>query len=104
MQKPVAQAPAPVVAAPVVATPAARPPGAPRAYFVQAGAFFKPEQAGMAASTLDKLGARVMTGENKGRTVFRVRIGPFLTIQQAKMAEAQALTMGHADLQIVSDQ
>jgi Flp pilus assembly protein TadD len=90
--------------APVVTAAPARPSGAPRAYFVQAGAFFKPEPASLSASTLDKLGARVMPGENNGRAVFRVRIGPFLTIQQAKTAAAQAQAMGHADLIIVPEQ
>jgi cell division protein FtsN len=60
------------------------------------------ERAGVAASTLDRLGARVTPGVNDGRAVYRVRIGPFLTIQQAKAAVSQAQAMGHADLRIVT--
>jgi Flp pilus assembly protein TadD len=71
-------------------------------YFVQAGAFFSEERAGVAASALDRLGARVTTGVNDGRAVYRVRIGPFLTILQAKAAVTEAQAMGHADLRIVT--
>jgi cell division protein FtsN len=71
-------------------------------YFVQAGAFSTEERAGVAASALDRLGARVTSGVNDGRAVYRVRIGPFLTIQQAKAAVSQAQAMGHADLRIVT--
>ena len=39
---------------------------------------------------------------NDGRAVYRVRIGPFLTVQQAKTAFTQAQAMGHADLRIVA--
>jgi septal ring-binding cell division protein DamX len=71
-------------------------------YFVQAGAFSSQERAGVAASALDRLGARVTPGVNDGRAIYRVRIGPFLTIQQAKAAVTQAQEMGHADLRIVT--
>jgi cell division protein FtsN len=87
-------------------TPApASPPTSPSSgttYFVQAGAFLSEERAGVAASALDRLGARVTPGVNDGRAVYRVRIGPFLTIQQAKAAVSQAQAMGHADLRIVT--
>ena len=36
-------------------------------------------------------------------TWYRVRIGPFLDIQQANAAVAHAQEMGHADLKIVSE-
>jgi len=95
-------APAPTsVPAQTLASPATSTSSGP-AYFVQAGAFLSEERAGVAASTLDRLGARVMSGVNDGRAVYRVRIGPFLTIQQAKAAFSQAQAMGHADLRIVT--
>ncbi len=78
------------------------PASSSAAYFVQAGAFFSEERAGVAASALDRLGARVTSGVNDGRAVYRVRIGPFLTLQQAKAAVTQAQGMGHADLRIVT--
>ena len=85
----------------IPASPATSTSSGP-AYFVQAGAFSSEERAGVAASALDRLGARVMSGVNDGRAVYRVRIGPFLTIQQAKAAFSQAQAMGHADLRIVT--
>src|SRR6202030_4019233 len=66
--------------------PASPPPSSPAStssgttYFVQAGAFLSEERAGVAASTLDRLGARVTSGVNDGRAVYRVRIGTLLTI------------------------
>ncbi len=93
-----ASAPAPVP--PPASSPASTSSGP--TYFVQAGAFLSEERAGVAASALDRLGARVMSGVNDGRAVYRVRIGPFLTIQQAKAAVSQAQAMGHADLRIVT--
>ena len=94
-------APEPKIAS--AAPPASSPaPASAATYFVQAGAFFSEERAGIAASALDRLGARVTTGVNDGRAVYRVRIGPFLTIEQAKAAVSQAQNMGHADLRIVT--
>ena len=71
--------------------------------YVQAGAFYTEKQAGESASGLDRLGARVMSGVVEGRAVYRVRIGPFLTVQQAKAAFAQAQALGRSDLNIVRD-
>ena len=62
------------------ATPAA-PAAAtdPFAYFVQAGAFRTPEDADAQRARLSLMGveARVSEREQAGRTVFRVRVGPF---------------------------
>ncbi len=103
-QTPVKQAAAPVVAA---ASPAkqqtATHAAASAAYYVQAGAFFTPDKAGQEASALDRLGARVMTGTVQGKSVFRVRIGPFRNASQAGMAVEQAQALGHTDLQIVAE-
>lgn len=70
-----AEAPAPAAAS----TPA---PAAPAAdayvYFVQAGAFTRPEEAETQKAKLAIQGftAKVMEREQNGRTVFRVRLGP----------------------------
>jgi cell division protein FtsN len=93
-------APAPAPTSAPASSPASTSSGP--TYFVQAGAFSTEERAGVAASALDRLGARVTSGVNDGRAVYRVRIGPFLTIQQAKAAVSQAQAMGHADLRIVT--
>jgi cell division septation protein DedD len=74
--------PAPVAAA----TPAAPPATAPAAtgsdpfnYFVQVGAFRTPEDAEQQRIKLSLMGlmARVSEREQSGRTVYRVRLGPF---------------------------
>ncbi|MGS5089226.1 SPOR domain-containing protein [Hydrogenophaga sp. A37] len=67
---------------------AADPAGAdPFAYFVQAGAFRSPEEAQAQKARLAMLGmdATVSEREQAGRTVFRVRMGPF---NQKSMADA----------------
>jgi cell division protein FtsN len=69
--------------------------------YVQAGSYLTQSRASQAASGLDALGAHVMSGMVKGHEVFRVRIGPFLTRDQAKGAFAQAQALGRSDLIIV---
>lgn len=68
------------------ATPAASPKplsaptvADPFTYFVQAGAFRTPEEAETQRARLSLLGAeaRVTEREQSGRTVYRVRVGPF---------------------------
>lgn len=84
------------------------PPPAPAAarantnFYLQAGAYASEARAGQAASTLDRMGARVMSATSDGRPIYRVRIGPFLNFQQANGALAQARALGHADLKIVT--
>jgi Flp pilus assembly protein TadD len=82
--------------------PAVRQAGS-RPLYVQAGAYFTEKQAGESASALDSLGARVMSGTVDGRAVYRVRIGPFLNVQQAKAAFARAQALGRSDLNIVRE-
>lgn len=72
-------------------SPAAEPAAAqgadPFTYFVQAGAFRSPEEAQAQKARLAMLGmdATITEREQAGRTVFRVRMGPF---GQKAMAEA----------------
>lgn len=68
--------PAPAAAAPAEA---AAPAADPFAYFVQAGAFRTPDDAEAQRAKLAMLGidAQVTEREQSGRTVFRVRVGPF---------------------------
>ncbi|MDR7272885.1 cell division protein FtsN [Pelomonas saccharophila] len=75
-------------------TPAATPASAPAAtagadayvYFVQAGAFTRPEEAEAQKAKLAIQGftAKVMEREQNGRTVFRVRLGPNDTREAAE--------------------
>ena len=71
------------------ATPAAPAAAAdPFAYFVQAGAFRTPEDADAQRARLSLMGveARVSEREQAGRTVYRVRVGPFDARAQADAA------------------
>ena len=71
----------PVAAAPgASARPAPPPLGVdPFAYFVQAGAYGRPEEAEQQRARLAMLGyeAKVTEREQSGRTMYRVRVGPF---------------------------
>ena len=58
----------------------------PNLYFVQAGAYVKNEDAEQQRARLALLGfsAKVMEKEQSGRTVFRVRIGPIDSRDEAE--------------------
>ena len=60
----------------------------PYTYFVQAGAFQRPDDAEAQRARLTMMGLepRVLEREQAGRTVYRVRIGPF-----DKQADAETL-------------
>jgi len=66
-------------------TPTATPAADPFTYFVQAGAFRTPEDAETQRAKLAILGmdAQISEREQSGRTVFRVRVGPFEQKAQA---------------------
>ena len=73
-----------------VAAPAASPGGAdPFSSFVQAGAFRTPEDAEQQRAKLLLLGmqAKVTEREQSGRTVYRVRLGPFDRKEDADKAK-----------------
>jgi cell division protein FtsN len=92
-----APVPAPVAVAPGASVPAARDPAAilagqtpaprvlptpaadPFLYFVQAGAFSQPDEAEQQRARLAMMGyeAKVTEREQGGKTMYRVRIGPF---------------------------
>jgi Flp pilus assembly protein TadD/cell division septation protein DedD len=84
-------------------TTAARTPASSSSFYVQAGSFPSEGRAEKAASTLDSMGAHVMSGVIDGHPVYRVRIGPFLNRRQANAAIEQAHQLGHADLVIVTE-
>lgn len=60
-------------------TPAASTGADPFSYFIQAGAFRTPEDAEQQRAKLSLLGFQAKTSEREqaGRTVYRVRLGPF---------------------------
>ena len=106
-QKPAATGPAPAVSAaraapastdPIgdlakarLATPAPAAGGGadPFNYFVQVGAFRTPEDAEQQRAKMSLMGleARVTEREQSGRTVFRVRLGPFDKKDEAEKAK-----------------
>lgn len=79
--KPAARDPAAILAGGAPATPAAKPAVEPFVYFVQAGAYTRPEDAEQQKAKLAMLGqeAKVSEREQAGRVVYRVRVGPFPT-------------------------
>ena len=106
-QKPAASSPAPAVSAARAAPASADPIGdlakarlatpAPTAgagadpfsYFVQVGAFRTPEDAEQQRAKISLMGleAKVTEREQSGRTVFRVRLGPFDKKDEAEKAK-----------------
>ncbi|HSM20968.1 MAG TPA: SPOR domain-containing protein, partial [Rubrivivax sp.] len=86
-------------------TAAAQPAAAgadPFVYFVQAGAYTRSEDAEQQRARLALIGqtARVTEREQIGRTVYRVRVGPLETRNQAVDVQAE-LTEQRIDSQIV---
>jgi tetratricopeptide (TPR) repeat protein len=91
------------------AAPAPKPvaapssPSNPSAYYVQAGAYATEERAVRLAQTLKPLGARVSPTTVSGKSLYRVRLGPFLDAEQAGTAISEAKTMVESDLRIVTE-
>ncbi|MDO9286799.1 MAG: SPOR domain-containing protein, partial [Aquabacterium sp.] len=74
--------------------PAAAAPVA--AFFVQAGAYARPDDADAQRAKLAMLGlsAKITEREQAGRTVYRVRLGPFDTREPAEDAQAKLAGAG----------
>ena len=92
--KPVASAPVASVTPPAKGASAARSTGAALeafVYFVQAGAYSRPEDAEQQRARLTILGldARVTEREQSGRTVYRVRMGPFDVREEAESVQGR---------------
>jgi cell division protein FtsN len=101
-----ARVPAAAVAKPAVA-PAAPPASAavakstkagadPFTYFVQVGAYTRPEDAEQQRARVGLIGmsAKVSEREQSGRTVYRVRLGPFERKDEADAAQQKLATNG----------
>lgn len=89
-------------ASPTVATPAPAPAADPFEYFVQAGAFRTPEDAETQRARLAMMGleARVTEREQAGRTVYRVRMGPYKNRDDAERTKDRLSDSG-ADTALV---
>ncbi|MED5621426.1 SPOR domain-containing protein [Ideonella sp. BN130291] len=83
--QPVSPAAAPMVGG----AKSAKPEAGAFTYFVQAGAFARPEDAEQQRAKLAMMGmgARVTEREQSGRTVYRVRLGPFDRKEDADAAQ-----------------
>ncbi len=88
---------------PAEAAPAPKADATVHAYYVQAGAFATEDRADKLAATLNMMGARVSPTTVNGRSLFRVRIGPYKDPQQANDALSMAKSMGHADVKVVTE-
>jgi Flp pilus assembly protein TadD len=104
--------PQPLPAKPPV-TPPPPPPAAhaadqPRAshgakLYVQAGAYLSDARARQAATGLEAMDVKIMQATVNGREMFRLRIGPFSTMAEAKEAFADAQALGRSDLFITPE-
>jgi Flp pilus assembly protein TadD len=84
------------------AAPSAKPSAGGKMY-LQAGAYLSDARARQAAVGLDSLDVKIMTAMVNGREMFRLRIGPFTTMAEAKSAYAEAQALGRTDLMIVKE-
>ena len=104
-------APAPVAPAPQTADPGALPTGqvtrvpvpAVTHLYVQAGAFSNYQNAARLAARLDG-GLKISTIQRGGQTLYRVRLGPFNTTDDADAALSRISSLGSNDAKIVVDQ
>ncbi len=111
---PAAPQPAPVAAAPVPApAPAAAPvpaalvtvvPVKPSQIYIQAGAFAVPGNAQRVKSRLDGLGTVNVTGATvNGVQVYRVRLGPIGSVDEADRLLDRVLATGISEARIIVD-
>lgn len=65
-------------------------------YYVQAGAFGRPEEAEQQRAKLAMLGmeGKVSEREQAGRMVYRVRVGPFATREDAEAIQSRLVNIG----------
>ncbi len=106
-----APAPAPAAPAPVTPDPGALPTGqvirvpvpAVTHLYVQVGAFSNYQNAARLAARLDR-GLKISAIQRNGQTLYRVRLGPFNTTDEADAALSRISSLGSNDAQIVVDQ
>ena len=63
--------------------------------------FRRPNPAGVVATRLNSLGAKVFRATKDGQPIYRVRIGPFQDVEQADAMLLRVQALGHNDVQIV---
>ncbi len=89
-------APAPAPAPAVTATKSTKPGADTFTYFVQVGAYARPEDAEQQRARIGLMGvaAKVTEREQSGRTVYRVRLGPFDRKEDADAAQERLASNG----------
>jgi rare lipoprotein A len=76
----------------------------PTQIFIQAGAFSRPDNANRVKSRIDQLGPVKVTGVRaQGVDMYRVRLGPIPTVEEADRLLAQVVGSGLAEARIVVD-
>lgn len=76
----------------------------PSQIFIQAGAFSRPDNANRVKSRIDQLGPVKVTGVRaQGIDMYRVRLGPIPTVEEADRLLAQVVGTGLAEARIVVD-
>ncbi len=100
---PSAKAPASATPPTVTPTAATKPGADPFTYFVQAGAYTRQEDAEQQRAKLAMMGfsAKVTEREQVGRTMYRVRLGPFESKDSANTAQGK-LQQGGVDAALVA--
>ena len=91
------QATAPAAGGASAAKPVVKPASATvAAFYVQAGAYARPDDADAQRAKLGLLGlaAKITEREQAGRTVYRVRLGPFDAREDAEDAQGKLATAG----------
>jgi rare lipoprotein A len=79
-------------------------PVKPTQIFIQAGAFAKPDNAWRLKGRLDQIGPVNVTGvQSNGINVFRVRLGPIATVEEADQLLGQVVKAGVSEAQIIVD-
>jgi rare lipoprotein A len=79
-------------------------PVKPSQIFIQAGAFSRPDNANRVKSRIDPLGPVKVTGVRaQGIDMYRVRLGPIPTVEEADRLLAQVVGTGLAEARIVVD-
>ena len=73
------------------------------AIFVQAGSYASPTNAGQVAARLSAFGARVSTMLKDGKRLYRVRMGPFQSVEDADATMARVHALGQNEVEIVVD-
>ena len=83
-------------AVPAAAAKSTKPGVDPFTYFVQVGAFARPDEAEQQRARVSLMGmtAKVSEREQSGRTVYRVRVGPYERKQDADAAQEKLASSG----------